>query len=246
MAYQVVPTKKELAQAMESLGITAQDMASMNPVDVRELISTAQDIGAQNIGLDNKRGFAQYKRMQPFMDQGRVIGNSFRDATQMHMNPDAYGNTGRYMPFQSDTGVRDAEYDAYEAQFGSDEAAGLKALGALQKLVESQGGTFGISGYDNPYDVELVAPKLTAEEFGTIHNQDPSAVQIYGREFTDRLQMNPSQNPRALSPGDRGRTLVDPYDRSPNFYDLPMEEQNEIIRQDRIRLGLPLTQRGMQ
>jgi hypothetical protein len=245
MAYSIVPTKQELGQAMEALGIGAQDMGSLNPIDVRKIVGYAQDLGAQNIGLDNQRGYAQYKRMQPFMDQGRVIGNSYRDATQMHMNPDAYGNTGRYMPFQSDTGVRDAEYDMYEAQFGSDEAAGLKALGALQKLVESQGGTFGISGYDNPYDVELVAPKLTAEEFGTIHNQDDDAVQIFGRRFTDRLQMNPNQNPRALSPGDKNRTLVDPYDRSSNFMNLPAEEQNEIIRQDRIRLGLPLTQRGM-
>lgn len=246
MAYAVVPTKQEIVEALKALDYDPQNMGELNPVSVREIIEYAQDLGARNIGLDNRTGYGQYKRMQPFMDQGRVIGNSYRDMTQMHMNPDAYGNTGRYMPFQSDTGVKDAEYDFYEAQFGSGEAAGLKALGALQKVIENRGGTFAISGYDNPYDVEIMAPKLTAQEFGTIHNQDPNAVQIYGREYTDRLQMNPYQNPHALSPGDMDRTLVDPYDRSPNFYNLPMEEQNEIIRQDRIRLGLPLTQRGMQ
>ena len=246
MAYAVVPTKQEIVEALKALDYDPQNMGELNPVSVREIIEYAQDLGAQNIGLNNQSGYAQYQRMKPFMDQGRVIGNSYRDATQMHMNPDAYGNTGRYTPFQSDTGVRDAEFDMYEAERGSGEAAGLKALGALQKVIENRGGTFAISGYDNPYDVEIVPPALTAQEFGTIHNQDPNAVQIEGRRYTDRLQMNPYQNPRALSPGDSRRELVDPYERSFNFYDLPMEEQNEIIRQDRIRLGLPLTQRGMQ
>ena len=181
---------------------------------MRDAIAIAQDLGAQKIGLYDKRGLAQTKMMEPFVESGRVMANSYVNPMQDKLD-------GRDIRNQSKTaGVSDTYYDQYEAEEGSGYAAGMLARDLLQSLAPE--------GVDLS-ELEVIRPKMEAGDFrrgrqrGFTESVDPSA---YGGLYNKY-------------PGQPGVEYVDPFSiREDEFFDMSPEEKNRIIREDQQRLGI--------
>lgn len=214
LEYAVVPNKYEMKMALKQLGYSPETIGNMEPSELRNAIAIAQDMGAQKIGLYDKRGLAQTKAMDPFIESGRVIANSY-------VNPMQDKLSGRDIRNQSKTaGVSDTYYDQYEAEEGSGYAAGMLARDLLQSLAPE--------GVDLS-ELEVIEPKTEAGDYargrrrGFTEGVDPSA---YGGLYNKY-------------PGESGVQYVDPFDiREDAFFNLSPEEKNRIIREDQRRLGI--------
>jgi len=214
LEYSVVPTKYELKMALKQLGYSPQQIGDMSPSELRDAISIAQDLGAQQIGLYEKSGLAQTKMMDPFVERGRVIANSYVNPMQDKLD-------GRDIRNQSKTaGVSDTYYDQYEAEEGSGYAAGMLARDILQSLAPE--------GVDLS-ELEVIRPKLEAGDF----------VRGRQRGFTEGVDPEAYGGTYNKYPGESGVQYVDPFSiREDSFFDLSPEEKNRIIREDQQRLGI--------